>query len=69
MKMTPQDVVFGSEPLLWIPRGSKPRGIPFISQFLSKLWTYQRKVFIEEFTVVKLGMNSGFWAASHLPLP
>ena len=24
MRMTPQDAVFGSEPLLWIPRGSKP---------------------------------------------
>ena len=24
MRMTPQDVIFGSEPLLWIPRGSKP---------------------------------------------
>ena len=39
----------------------RPRGIPFINQFLSKLWICQWKVLIEEFTVVKLVAHLKAW--------
>ena len=52
MRMTPQDVVFGSEPLLWIPRGSKPPP-PLPHEVLQYAFPFWRREFFLEISPFK----------------